>query len=55
VGPFHFAEALPPINLQRPALFQLSTVTPFRPSEHGSVDLRTLGLFFESVCLRPVT
>jgi arylsulfatase A-like enzyme len=36
---------------ESPVVLRLTT-PPFLPSQHGSADPRTLGLFFEKICLR---
>ncbi len=51
VGPFEVKEPLPSTDFEGPVLMQLTT-PPFIPAQHGSKDPRTLGLFFQSICLR---
>lgn len=51
-GPFQIEEPLSRTGLSSPVLLRLATTPPFVPAQHGSADPRTLGLFFESICLR---
>ncbi|HEY3571865.1 MAG TPA: sulfatase [Thermoanaerobaculia bacterium] len=51
-GPFQIEEPLSRTELSGPVLLRLATTPPFVPAQHGSADPRTLGLFFESICLR---
>jgi arylsulfatase A-like enzyme len=50
-GPFQIEEPFSSAELTGPVVLRLAT-PPFVPSQHGSADPRTLGLFFESICLR---
>jgi arylsulfatase A-like enzyme len=50
VGPFQIEEPFS-VEVESPVVLSLAT-PPFVPSQHGSADPRTLGLFFESICLR---
>ena len=52
VGPFQVKGRFSGVGLESPVLLVLETSTGYVPAQHGAADLRTLGLFFTSLCLR---
>jgi hypothetical protein len=51
IGPFQIEGAFSDAGLENPVLLELTTSSAFVPSQHGSADPRTLGLFFTSICM----